>query len=94
MKKFALLLIMSLMVLTFSAVGFAGGDHPGGHGKKTVGEVVKAQGSFVTVKDEHGKSHKFHVDKSTHLKGKIKSGTKVEVESTDRGHAISMTAKE
>ncbi len=93
MKKLGMFFIMVLMVAGFSAVSFAGGDHPGGHGNKTVGEVIKAEGSFVTVKDDHGKSHKFHVDKSTKLKGKIKSGAKVEVESTDRGHAISMMVK-
>lgn len=94
MKKLGLFFIVLSILTHFSAIGFASGDHPGGHGNKTVGEVVKAEGSFITVKDEEGKSHKFHVDKSTQLKGKIQSGAKVEVESTDRGHAISMMVKE
>ncbi len=94
MRKFGLFFVALSMVLSFSVAGFASGDHPGGHGDKIVGEVVKAEGAFVTVKDDHGKSHKFHVDKSTHLKGKIKAGVKVEVEATGGGHAISMTVKE
>jgi len=59
-----------------------------------VGEVVKMDGPFVMVKGKDGKTHKFHVNKSTHLKGKVKSGVKVEVESTDSGHAISMSVLE
>jgi len=94
MRKLALFVLALSMVLNFSVAGFAGGNHPGGHDDKIVGEVVKAEGAFVTVKDDHGKSHKFHVDKSSHLKGKIKAGVKVEVEATGGGHAISITVKE
>ncbi len=93
MRKFALFVVAFSVVLSVAVVGFAGGKHSGGHGDMIVGEVVKAEGAFVTVKDDHGKSHKFHVDKSTHLEGKIKAGVKVEVEATDGGHAISMMVK-
>lgn len=93
MKKFGLFIVALSMVLGLSVVGFASGDHPGGHDNKIVGEVVKAEGAFVTVKDDHGKSHKFHVNKSTHFDGEIKTGVTVEVEATDGGHAISMTVK-
>ena len=94
MKKWGLFIIAISMVFGFSVTGYASGDHPGGHGNKTIGEIVKAEGAFVTVKDEHGKSHKFHVNKNTKLKGKIKAGVRVEVESTDSGHAISMMETE
>ncbi len=94
MKKLGLFIIAISMIFGFSVTGFASGDHPGGHGNKTVGEVVKAQGAFVTVKDDHGKSHKFHVNKQTKLTGKIKVGATVEVDSTDSGHANAMIVKE
>ncbi|NOY83408.1 MAG: hypothetical protein GXO96_01045 [Nitrospirae bacterium] len=94
MRTLGLFVVALSMVFSFAVAGFASGEHPGGHGDVVVGEIVKAEGAFVTVKDDHGKSHKFHVDKSTHLKGKIKAGAKVEVEATDGGHAISMTVKE
>ena len=91
MKKFGALFVAMAFVFSLASIGLASGSHSGGH--KTKGEVVKTAGAFVTVKDEHGKSHKFHVNKSTHLKGKVKVGVKVHVESTEDGggHAISMT---
>jgi len=89
-KKFATLLIAVTMVIGFSTLGLADAGHGGGH--KMVGEIVKIEGPFVTVKDKDGKSHKFHVNKSTDTKGKVKMGSKVEVKSTDSGHALSMHA--
>ncbi len=94
MKRFSLFLIAMSWVLNGPLISFADGEHLGNLGNKMLGEVVKAEGAFVTVKDAHGKSRKFHVDKSTQLKGKIMAGAKVEVESTDRGHAISMRVKD
>ncbi len=94
MNKLATLLIAVAMVIGFNAPGFAGPGHghdeKENHGHKVVGEVAKIEGPFVIVKDKAGKSHKFHVNKSTHTEGKVKIGTKVEVESTDNGHALSM----
>ncbi len=92
MKKFAIFFSALALVLSLSTIGFTSGKHAGGH--KMVGEVVKMDGPFVMVKGKDGKTHKFHVNKSTHLKGKVKSGVKVEVESTDSGHAISMSVLE
>ncbi len=94
MRTFVLFVVTLSILTSFTVSSFAGGKHSGDHGHKVAGEVVKAEGAFVTVKDDHGKSHKFHVDKSTNLQGKIKAGAKVEVEATDGGHAISMTVKE
>lgn len=91
MKKFSLLIASFAMVLSFATVGLTSGDHSGGHGHETIGEVVKIEGPFVTVKSKDGKAHKFHVNKSTHMKGKVKPGVKVKVEATDAGHALEMT---
>lgn len=92
MKKLSLFFVAMTFILSLSTIGYTSGDHEGGH--KMVGEVVKMDGPFVMVKGEKGKTHKFHVNKSTHLKGKIKPGVKVKVESTDSGHAISMSVVE
>lgn len=97
MKSLVTLLIAMTMLISFNSLGIAGpghghddaGDH---HGHKIVGAIEKIEGPFVTVKDKKGKSHKFHVNKSTHTKGAVKIGSKVEVESTDNGHALSMHA--
>ncbi|MFQ5780873.1 MAG: hypothetical protein ACE5HN_08855 [Nitrospiria bacterium] len=91
MKKIISLFAALLIVFSFATVSLASGTHEGGH--KITGEVVKTKGAIVTVKDKKGRAHKFHVDKTTNLNGKVKMGTIVEVESTDSGHAISMTVK-
>lgn len=91
MKKLSLFIASFAMVLSFATVGLASGDHSGDHGHETTGEVVKIDGPFVTVKGKDGKSHKFHVNKSTHKKGKVTLGAKVKVEATDAGHALEMT---
>ena len=95
MKKFGLFFAALTLVFSFATIGLTHEDddhHDGGH--KIVGEVVKTDGPFVMVKGKDGKTHKFHVNKTTHLKGTIKSGAKVEVESTDTGHALSMSVLE
>lgn len=93
MRQVVLFLTVISLILSFTVAGFTEGEHPGGHAK-IVGEVVKTEGAFVTMRDDQGKEHKFHVDKSTHLKGKITAGVKVEVEANDGGHAISIVVKE
>lgn len=89
MKIFGLFFVASALILSFATIGLAEGKQ--GEGHKTVGEVIKVEGEFIMVKTKEGKTHKFHVNKSTHLKGDVKSGSKVEVLSTDSGHAISMS---
>lgn len=88
MKKIMMFLVAAMVALSFATVSFAGGGH------KITGEVVKAEGEFVEVKDDKGKTHKLHVDKkSTKQTGEIKAGAKVEAQADDSGHATSITAK-
>ncbi len=93
MKNGLMYLLVGLIAVTFSTLGFAmekkKGDHDEGHIK---GEITKIDGEMVTVKDEHGEEHMLHVDKSTKKKGEIKTGAHVEAEATDSGHAKSITA--
>lgn len=88
MKKIMMFLVAAMVAISFSTISFAGGTH------KISGEVVKAEGEFVEVKDDKGKTHKLHVDKKmTKQTGEIKAGAKVEAESDEKGHATSITAK-
>ena len=88
MKKIMMLVVAAMLALNFATISFAGATH------KVMGEVVKAEGDFVEVKDEKGTIHKLHVDKKTTKQtGEIKAGAKVEAEADDKGHATSITAK-
>ncbi len=91
-EKWGGLIVAALLVLNFAGVGLASGKQ--GEAHKMQGEIVKVEGEFVMIKSKDGKTHKFHVDKSTHLKGEVKAGSKVAVESTDSGHAISLSVVE
>lgn len=88
MKKVMMLFAAVMISISLATVALAGGSH------KIKGEVVKAEGEFVEVKDEKGKTHKLHVDKrSTKQTGEIKAGAQVEAQTDENGHAISITAK-
>jgi hypothetical protein len=82
----AVMLLVLLMTVTLSTVGFAA--------EKVTGEVVKMEGEFITVKDDKGKEHKFHVNKETKQMGEVKTGSKVEVEATPPGHATMIMGPE
>ena len=92
MKKFGTFFVAVTFVLSLVSIGLASGDHSGGH--TTKGELVKIDGAMFSVKDEHGKTFTFHVNRSTETKGSIKKGAMVEVKSTKdgAGHALSMKA--
>ena len=88
MKRIMMFFVAAVVAISFANVSFASGTH------KVTGEVVKAEGEFVEVKDDKGKIHKLHVDKKmTKQTGDIKAGAKVEAEMDDKGHATSITAK-
>lgn len=88
MKKIMMLFVAAMLALNFATISFAGAT------TKIMGEVVKAEGDMVEVKDEKGTVHKLHVDKKmTKQTGEIKAGAKVEAEADDKGHATSITAK-
>jgi ribosomal protein S1 len=60
-------------------------------GPQTVkGDVLKMEGDFYTVHDTAGHEVRVHVDKTTKLDSAFKTGDKVEVQVTDKGHALSM----
>ena len=60
-------------------------------GSQTIeGDVLKMEGDFYTVHDTTGHEVRVHVDKTTKLDSAFKTGDKVEVQVTDKGHALSM----
>ncbi len=83
MKKMLMLLVVFVMAITFVGVGIAGGG-------KIHGELVKVEGEFFEIKDDQGKMHKLHFDRTTKQTGDIKAGAKVEAEATEMGHTKSI----
>ena len=55
------------------------------------GNLLKIEGEFYTVHDMAGHEVRVHVDKTTKREGgAFKTGDKVEVQVTDKGHALSL----
>jgi hypothetical protein len=83
---FASLLSLGVVRVTSAA------DEMAAPGSKTIeGDVLKIEGEFYTVHDTAGHEVRVHVDKTTKLDGCFKTGDKVKVEVTEKGHALSMT---
>jgi len=89
MKKVGLILAAFILVTGIPALGYP--ESGKSVSNKMLGKVLKAEGAFVLVVDEEGRTHKFHFDETTRLNGKIKAGTAVVVESSDSGHAVSIS---
>jgi len=78
-------LCIGLAPLTYAA------DQPAAASSQTVkGDLLKIEGEFYVVKEDSGKELRLHVDKSTKVEGEIKAGDKIEVQATDKGHALSV----
>jgi Cu/Ag efflux protein CusF len=54
------------------------------------GDLLKIEGEFYTVHDTAGHEVPLHVDKTTKLDGTFKTGDKVEVQATEKNHALSV----
>ncbi|MGZ9275052.1 MAG: hypothetical protein ACXW34_09945 [Nitrospira sp.] len=57
------------------------------------GTLLKLDGEYYTIKDDDGKQHRVHVDKSTKL-DKVVEGDLVKAYVTDQGHATTLQRKE
>jgi hypothetical protein len=86
MKRILLGLFMAVALVSFVKMGWAG---------MIMGELVKIddKGSFYFVKDDKGKEHKIHFDKTTQKTGDVKVGTYVEVDE-ESGHAKTVKTME
>jgi signal transduction histidine kinase len=80
---FAVILSAGMTTLTYAADEMIA---PGPQSFK--GDLLKIEGEFYTVHDTAGHDVRVHVDKTTKLDGSFKTGEKVEVQVTDKGHAF------
>lgn len=86
MKRILQSLIMSIAVLSFVSMGWAGMIT----GKL---EKIDEKGSFYHIKDAKDKEHMVHFDATTKKTGDIKAGVHVEVDE-EKGHAKSIKVVE
>ena len=62
-------------------------EHPT---KETItGTLMTIEGEYYFIRDDDGKEHKIHVDKSTKL-GKMLRGDLVKADVTDQGHTTTL----
>lgn len=57
------------------------------------GTLLKLDGEYYTIKDDDGKQHRVHVDKSTKL-DKVVEGDLVKAYVNDQGHVTTLQRKE
>ena len=58
--------------------------------KNTIkGTLMKIEGEYYSIKDDDGKQHRIHVDKSTKL-DKVMTGDMVKAYVTDQGHTTTL----
>ena len=57
------------------------------------GTLLKQDGEYYVIKDNDGKQHRLHVDKSTKL-DKVVEGDTVKAYVTDQGHVTTLQRKE
>jgi len=92
MKKLMGLLMFALVLSIGTAPMLYAADVTESPTPKMVnGDLLKIDGEFYVVKDTSGKDVRLHVDKTTKLDGAaFKAGDKVEVQATDKNHAVSI----
>ena len=82
---FAMVIGVAMVSLSYAA------DLTESPAPKTVkGDLLKIDGEFYVLKDMAGKEIRLHADKTTVLDGAIKAGDKVEVQATEKDHAVSI----
>jgi hypothetical protein len=82
---FAAILTVGMAPLTNAAEPMAA---PGSQTVK--GDLLRIEGEIYVVKDTSGKEVRLHVDGSSKLEGTFRSGDKIEAQTTDKGHALSI----
>ncbi len=87
--RVALAVILGFGMATLT---YAAGEMAAPGSKSVTGNLLKIEGEFYVVKDAAGKEVRLHVDKSTKLEGSVKTGDKIEVQATEKGHAVSVKA--
>lgn len=85
-------LFMFAMIISGGMVSLSGaaGDMAASGTQTIKGDLLKIEGEFYTVHDTAGHEVSLHVDKTTKLDGTFKTGDKVEVQATEKNHAMSV----
>ena len=91
MKKLIGLFVFAMIFnVGMASLSYAAGDMAAPGTEMVKGDLLKIDGEFYVVKDMAGKEIRLHVDKTTTMDGAIKSGDKVEVQATEKNHAVSI----
>ena len=88
---FAAILTVGLVPLTYAAEPMAAPGEMAAPGSQAIkGDLLRIEGEMYVVKDTSGKEVRLHVDGSSKLEGTFRSGDKIEAQTTDKGHALSI----
>ena len=91
MKRLTALLVFTLIgIVGMAALSYAAVEKVAPGSKTVVGDLLKIEGEFYTVHDMAGHEVRVHVDKTSKLEGTFKTGDKVLIHVTDKGHALSI----
>lgn len=92
MKKLIGLFVFAVILSAGTAsLSYAADDMAAPNTQRVTGDLLKIEGEFYTVHDKSGHEVRLHVDKTTKLEGgPFKTGDKLEVEATEKNHAVSV----
>jgi uncharacterized protein YdeI (BOF family) len=91
MKKLIVPFMFALILgVVMASLSVAAGDMAASSTQTVNGDLLKIDGEFYVVKDTAGKEIRLLVDKTTTMDGVIKVGDKVEVQATEKNHAVSI----
>ena len=92
MKKLIGLFVFAVILSAgMASLSYAADDMAAPNTQRVTGDLLKIEGEFYTVHDKSGHEVRLHVDKTTKLEGgPFKTGDKLEVEATEKNHAVSV----
>ncbi len=91
MKKLIGLFVFALVLsVGIASLSYAAGDMAAPSTQMVNGDLLKIDGEFYVVKEMSGKEIRLHVDKTTTLDSSINVGEKVEAQTTEKNHAVSI----
>jgi len=92
MKKLIGLFVFAMILSAgMASLSYAADDMAAPNTQRVTGDLLKIEGEFYTVHDKSGHEVRLHVDKTTKLEGgPFKTGDKLEVEATEKNHAVSV----
>lgn len=91
MKKLIIPFMFAMVLgVGMATLAFAAGDMAAPGNQTIKGDLLKIDGEFYVVKDRAGKEIRLHVNDTSKLDGTFKAGDKVEAQTTDKNHVVSM----